>query len=152
MAFICVKLGLVENPIPLVHSYNKPKLLLSTHSSTRDPLLETWNQRFKSVTLMGYDHYNDVIMGAIASKITSLTIVYSTVYWDAYQRKHQSSASLAFVRWIHRIPRKNGQLRGKCFHLMTSSWQWCCWCQVARRFKCSLRQCFEWDAIVHLYT
>ena len=36
-------------------------------------------------------------MGAIASKITSLTIVYSTVYSDAYQRKHQSSASLAFV-------------------------------------------------------
>ena len=36
-------------------------------------------------------------MGAIASQITSLTIVYSTVYSDADQRKHQSSASLAFV-------------------------------------------------------
>ena len=35
-------------------------------------------------------HYNDVIMSAIASQITSLTIVYS------------SSASLAFVRGIHR--------------------------------------------------
>ena len=33
-------------------------------------------------------------MGAIASQITSLTIVYSTVYSDADQRKHQSSASL----------------------------------------------------------
>ena len=43
-------------------------------------------------------------MGAIASQITSLTIVYSTVYSDAYQRKHQSSASLAFVRGIHRGP------------------------------------------------
>ena len=43
-------------------------------------------------------------MGAIASQITSLTIVYSTVYSDAYQRKHQSSASLAFVRGIHRWP------------------------------------------------
>ena len=41
-------------------------------------------------------------MDAIASQITSLTIVYSTVYSDAYQRKHQSSASLAFVRGIHR--------------------------------------------------
>ena len=50
------------------------------------------------------DHYNDVIMGAIASQITSLTIVYSTVYSDADQRKHQSSASLAFVRGIHRGP------------------------------------------------
>ena len=36
-------------------------------------------------------------MGAIASQITSLTIVHSTVYSDADQRKHQSSASLAFV-------------------------------------------------------
>ena len=36
-------------------------------------------------------------MSAIASQITSLTIVYSIVYSDADQRKHQSSASLAFV-------------------------------------------------------
>ena len=43
-------------------------------------------------------------MGAIASQITSLTIVYSTVYSDADQRKHQSSALLAFVRGIHRAP------------------------------------------------
>ena len=43
-------------------------------------------------------------MGAIASQITSLTIVYSTVYSDADQRKHQSSASLAFVRGIRRGP------------------------------------------------
>ena len=52
-------------------------------------------------------HYNDVIMTTIASQITSLAAVYSTVYSDADQRKHQSSASLAFVWGIH--------------HLMTSS-------------------------------
>ena len=51
-----------------------------------------------------FDHYGDVIMSMIASQITSLTIVYSTVYSDADQRKHQSSASLAFVRGIHRGP------------------------------------------------
>ena len=52
-----------------------------------------------------YDrHYGDVIMDAIASRITSLTIVYSTVYSDADQRKQQSSASLAFLRGIHRGP------------------------------------------------
>ena len=70
-------------------------------------------------------HYNDVIMTTIASQITSLAVVYSTVYSDADQRKHQSSASLAFVWGIHQsrwIPRTKGQLRGKCFHLMTSSW------------------------------
>ena len=49
-------------------------------------------------------HYDDVIMGVIASQITSLTIVYPIVYSDADQRKHQSSASLAFVRGIHRGP------------------------------------------------
>ena len=49
-------------------------------------------------------HYFDVIMGAMASRITSLTIVYSTVYSDAAQGKHQSSASLAFVWGIHRGP------------------------------------------------
>ena len=49
-------------------------------------------------------HYGDVIMGGIASQITSLTIVYSTVYSDEDQREHQSSASLAFVWGIHRGP------------------------------------------------
>ena len=49
-------------------------------------------------------HYDDVIMGAIASRITSLTIVYSIVYSSTDQRKHQSSASLAFVRGLHRGP------------------------------------------------
>ena len=43
-------------------------------------------------------------MGSIAFQITSLTIVYSIVYSDANQRKYQSSASLAFVRGIHRGP------------------------------------------------
>ena len=70
-------------------------------------------------------HFCEVIMGMIASQITSLTIVNSTVYSDTDQRKQQSSASLAFVRgeftgpwWI---PPAQMQWRGKCFHLMTSS-------------------------------
>ena len=49
-------------------------------------------------------HYTDVIMGTIASQITSLAIVYSIVYSDADQRIYQCSASLAFVRGIHRRP------------------------------------------------
>ena len=43
-------------------------------------------------------------MGAIASQITSLTIVHLTVYSGADQRKYESSASLVFVRRIHREP------------------------------------------------
>ena len=50
------------------------------------------------------NHYGDFIMGTMASQITSLAIAYSTVHSDADQRKHRSSASLAFVRGIHRGP------------------------------------------------
>ena len=53
-------------------------------------------------------------MTTIASQITSLTSVYSTVYTGADQSKHQSSASLAFV---HKLP-----VTRKMFHLMTSSY------------------------------
>ena len=49
-------------------------------------------------------HYNDVIMSTMASQITSLIIVYSTVFSGADKKTHQSSASLAFVRGIHRRP------------------------------------------------
>ena len=49
-------------------------------------------------------HYNDVIMSSMVSQITSLMIVYSTAYSRTDQRKHQSSASLAFVRGFHRWP------------------------------------------------
>ena len=65
-----------------------------------------WHQGNDVIRLTGSSvhlkHYNDVIMSAITSQITSLTIVHSTVYSDADQRKHQSFASLAFVLGIHR--------------------------------------------------
>ena len=50
-----------------------------------------------SLTLKLTNHHSDVIRGAIASQITSPTIVNSAVYSDTDQRKHKSSASLAFV-------------------------------------------------------
>ena len=84
-------------------------------------------------------HYNDVIMTTMASQITSLKVAYSTVYSDADQRKHQSSASLAFVWGIHRdrwIPRTKGQLRGKCFHLITSSCL--CWSTFGSIFQAAV--------------
>ena len=63
-------------------------------------------------------HYSDVIMSPMASQITRLTVVYSSVYSGADQRKHQSSASLAFVRGIHRWPVNSpykGPVRRKMF-------------------------------------
>ena len=63
-------------------------------------------------------HYNDVMVSSMASQITSIAIVYSTVYSGADQRKLQSSASLAFVRGIHRWPVNSphkGSITGKMF-------------------------------------
>ena len=48
-----------------------------------------------------FQHYNDVIISTMAYLITGVSIVYSTVCSGVDQRKHQSSASLAFVRGIH---------------------------------------------------
>ena len=50
------------------------------------------------------EHYSDAIMSAMASQITSVSIVYSAVCWGGDQRKYQSSASLDFVREIHQWP------------------------------------------------
>ena len=71
-------------------------------------------------SIYDHDHYNDIIMGAIASQITSLMIVYSIVYSGADQRKHQSSTSLAFVRGIHQGPMNSphkGSVTRKMFPL-----------------------------------
>ena len=77
---------------------------------TKDSLFQgpTYTYIFKNahtggIYIWGY-HYSDVIMSVMASQITSLTIVYYTVYSGADQRKNQGSASLAFVWGIHRWP------------------------------------------------
>ena len=49
-------------------------------------------------------HWSDVIMSSMAPQITSVSIACWTVCSGADQRKHQSSASPAFVRGIHRWP------------------------------------------------
>ena len=50
-------------------------------------------------------------MSVMESQITGVSIVYSTVCSGQDQRKHQSSASLAFVKGIHRCP-VNSQHKG----------------------------------------
>ena len=91
-------------------SISKDALLCKFHKWCQMWLLLSLDmKREVSVTLASINvscHYDDVIMGAMASQITSLTIVYSIVYSGADQRKHESSASLAFVQGIHRGPRK----------------------------------------------
>ena len=68
-------------------------------------------------------HYSGVIMSVMASQFTILPNVYSTVYSGADQRKHQSSAPLAFVKGnspVNGYSHTKGQWREKCLYLMTS--------------------------------
>ena len=67
-------------------------------------MLELRTYRIHTLCTTLYIHYSDVIMSAMASEITSVSIVCSTYCWGTYQRKHQSSASLAFERGIHWSP------------------------------------------------
>ena len=79
---------------------NPPSFAITfTYDGAFTPLIASFMEPTR-----GPPHYDDVTMGAKASQITSLTIVYSTFYSGADQSKHQSSASLAFVWGIHRGP------------------------------------------------
>ena len=93
---------------------NKPNLMVCWMTSSQDVVL-LFHVTFSVImyllftvelmALLQLDfHYGDVIMGTMASQITNLTIVYSTIYLGADQRQHQSSAVLAFVRGLHRGP------------------------------------------------
>ena len=81
--------------------YLRHRILWAGLGITRTSCRKPWQRSF---------YYSDVIMGAMASQITCLTIVYSAVYSGADSRKHQSSASLAFVgginRWAVNSPHK----------------------------------------------
>ena len=96
-----------------------PRMISCVLSDTL-PKLFCWVKRMSLVTL----HYGDVIMGAMASQIISLTIVYSSVNSGTDQRKQQSSPPLVFVRGIQ--SHTNVQYCGKCFRLKTSSWHHQC--------------------------
>ena len=63
-----------------------------------------WYEQVDCTSISCLFHYNDVIMSTMASQITNLMIVYTTVYSGTDQRKHQSFTSLAFVREIHLWP------------------------------------------------
>ena len=95
------------------------KMLTRLTPSTRDSYLGTHHNAHIQI-----HHYSDVIMSAMASQTTGVSIVCSAVCSGTDQRNHQRSVALAFVRGIHRwpvVPLTKGQWRGKCFHLMTSS-------------------------------
>ena len=110
-----------------------PLIPVSHTSSLNSPKHSKWTPVFRPREMYVFrhlsfltseSHYSDVIMSAMASQITRLMVVYSTVYSGTDQRKHQSSTSLGFVRGIHRWPVNSPHkwpVMRKCFHLMTSS-------------------------------
>ena len=72
-------------------------------------------------------HYSDVIMSTMASQITIVAIVCSTVCSDTDRRKHQSFASLAFVTGIQRWPVDSlhkGPVKRKMFPLDDVIMKW----------------------------
>ena len=98
-------------------------------------------------------HYDDVIMTMLASQITSLTVVYSIVYAGVNQRNIKAPRHWPLCgkftgdRWISRT---SGQLRGKCFHLMTSSckwWEGITWRQWGVGVFMNVRLCLRWRAM-----
>ena len=97
--------GVLILPCPSVRLYTKSCPLCISHNTSQIHFkfahLINQVQKVCHVLSFSLQWRHNV---TIASQITSLTIVYSTVYSDADQRKHQSSASLAFVRGIHRWP------------------------------------------------
>ena len=107
----------------MLHYWNIFPGNIRVFSSYRKYYCITWYVRTLASVIL--THYSEVIMGAMVSKIISLTIVYSTVYSGADHKKHQSYASLAFVRgnrwWSVNSPHTWPVTR-KSFHLMTSLW------------------------------
>ena len=70
-------------------------------------------------------HCNDVIMDMKASQITSLTIVYSTVYSRGDQRKHQSSVSLWPVNSPHKWPVMRKMFPYDDVIMISKHYMWC---------------------------
>ena len=77
------------------------KHILSSANLVLNSLSEILTMACNKIVYYGPSVQSLQWVSEMGSQITSLTVVYSTVYWGADQRKHQSSASLAFVRGIH---------------------------------------------------
>ena len=85
----CCWSGFIDDALPF-----SSRVLMRYRGSVHDIFLNRLNQ---------YYHYSDVIMGSMAFQIAGVSI-FLNVCSGADQRKHQSSASLLFVRGIHRWP------------------------------------------------
>ena len=76
------------------------------------PAIYTAQHNMQHISKYMKRHHDDAIMSTMAYQVTGVSIVCSTVYSGADQRKHQSSASLAFVRVIRRWPVNSSYSKG----------------------------------------
>ena len=83
------------------HIYPYSSGLLHWHCDNNTIVLCKYSEGYGAKST-SQNHCNDAIMSAVASQITSVSIVCLAVGSGADQRKHQSSASLSLVRGIHR--------------------------------------------------
>ena len=117
---------------------------LNKYSSISNSYGATSLQHFKIVWWDIIKHYSDLIIGAMASQITSVSIIYLTISSAGDQRKHQSSALLAFVRgnprWTANYPHK-GPVTRKMLPL--GDVVMILWSHVVR-LLCSLIQILAW--------
>ena len=117
---------------------------------TKHPDIRLWPGSKRQQAIICNNRYSDFIMGTIASQITSLTIVYSTVYSGADQREPQSSASLAFVQGIHRglVNSRHKWPVTRKMSLMTSSWWWPKLHDIIASLGVS--ESFHWGQVMHI--
>ena len=101
--------------------------------------LFNWNGIEQPPKIVIYTHYSVVIIRAMASQITGVAIVCSAVRSGADQRKHQSSASLAFVRGIHRSSQRASSAEN------VSIW-WRHHINNLLRYKYKIYICLTWTA------
>ena len=94
-----------------------------------------WTWQSSMISLAGViliSHYSDVMMDVMTSQITDFSMVCSIVCSGEDQRKHQSSASLAFVRGIHRWPENSPHKRSVTWKMfpfddaiiLSTDWTW----------------------------
>ena len=100
ICFIRIYCMLCQIRTVFIFMYSMESTLLTTTTLHSRSSRFVWHCSYANVPRPLQWRHNDY--GSVP--ITSLTVVYSTVYSDADQRIHQSSASLAFVRGIHRKP------------------------------------------------
>ena len=85
-------------------SLNKTLVVCKLSLDVKLAISQRWSAKRSVLRKQEAWHYSHVIMSAIASQLTGVSIVYSAVGSGADHRKYQSSASLDFVREIHRSP------------------------------------------------